>query len=269
MAGTTAQTGQDDSADRPAMRSQLSDHRYLLEEVRIEMNYAIISINEERSQYKKNIYQYVDLPKIDIDSFNSYKQDPLEELNRRGLKINLDYWTPKTGELGIWLSNINAWQSCVNSEEPLIVFEDDAVVTANFMSRLKRIVDVLPADYGLLSLWVPENQYNDYSQNIEYDDFGFAVRRRMRMKSGFETGVPMLAKAYQGYGGVATLYSPAGARALLDATRELGLMNPSDCFIYMMVHSGRVQGYAPIPGYEIVSYDWSAKTTVQDTERAF
>lgn len=234
------------------------------------MNYTIISINDDRAEYKRMIRERTAFPEVVVPAFNARENDPIAELARRDLRVNNEYqWYPSRGELGIWLSVINAWEYAADSGETLVVFEDDAIPDPNFGEMVKYYCEELPGDWDYMALWVPENQKQDYYYNVTYDENGYpSIRGTLpEEQSLFRMEHPKLAKVYQGYGGVALMYSPAGAAKFLDLIRKQGLWSTSDCYLYLAAHAGWVNGYAPHPNVEMpVHYDWSATTTIHDTE---
>lgn len=228
------------------------------------LKFNIISINDERIAYKDNIRKHVGMEEVSIPSVNAYKVDLPFELKSRGLESRP--WTPKIGELGVWLSNFDCWQWAADNEE-LVVFEDDAIIDENFYDGLQVLYSELPEDWDFLTLWVPENQRQDYMYRVEYDDEGMPniLGNVPPGKSSFDYGARFTARAYQGYGLVATMYSPKGGAALIESARRRGICTPADCFIFQETHAERVKGYAPKPTVGLVSYDWSAETTVHNT----
>lgn len=235
------------------------------------MKFTILSINDDRIKYKQSILKNVRFPYESVVCFDATKQDPLEEIEKNGWVLHREPdWTPKAGELGVWISTIRSWQKCIELDEPLIVFEDDAVVEENFMRDLEALMVDLPEDYGYLSLWVPPNQYQDYTYKVTYDNRGMPTvegRVRVARDSPFYIGKSNIAKVYQGYGNVATLYSPDGARCLIKHLEKHGMYAPVDCFIHMAAHAQAVRGYAHMPDKGLVGYDWSQETTVHNTGR--
>lgn len=234
------------------------------------MKYTILSINDDRAEYKKVIRERVPLVEVEVPAFDASKKDPVAELEGRGFTVHSGpEWHPKRGELGIWISTINAWEYCIEHGEDLVVFEDDAVPFSDFNSRLISLVGRLPHDWGFMALWVPDDQHQDYHYYVDYDKDGKArILGSGRQNSQYHLD-GVLAFVYQGYGGVAVLYSPRGAQELLDQVKQRGLYCPVDCFIYMMSNAqhGTV-GYAPAPNTpKPVGYDWLAPTTVHHTER--
>jgi GR25 family glycosyltransferase involved in LPS biosynthesis len=177
-------------------------------------------------------------------------------------------WTPSYGEAGIWLSNYIRWYRASQMSEPLIVFEDDAIIDEHFNAHIRTIMPQLPDNWDFVALWVPDNQRIDYRYNLRYNEHGDPEIYGMRpdgLPSYFDFGAPDLAKAYQGYGIVAMMYSPAGGTKLMKLAKKYGMRNPVDCFIFQEAHKGALNGYAPKPDKVVVSYDWP-ETQIHNTE---
>lgn len=230
------------------------------------MKFNIVSINDDRKVYKDAIRATLGLEEIHIPSVAGYKVDIAAEMASRGLR-STDEWHAKIGEAGCWLSHFDRWRAVADMDEPLIVFEDDAIVLDNFESDLLEWKSELPSDWDYVSLWVPDNQRQDFNYNAFYDNRGIPtiVGRLSNQDSKFNFGSEHWARVYQGYGMVATMYSPSGGARLVERAREMGWNSPVDCFISLEAHAGRLNGFAPKPWIELVGYDWSQQTTIHTT----
>jgi GR25 family glycosyltransferase involved in LPS biosynthesis len=235
------------------------------------VKYSIITINDKRKYYKDQIRQHVGLEEERIVSVDgSYmNRDGLIEshLDDLGLWIS-SQWPLSLGEIGVWMSNLLHWERVAVMDEPLVVFEDDAVIDAHFSEHMNTIVSQLPDDWDFVALWVPDNQRIDYRYNLRYNEHGTPEIYGMRpegLPSFFDFGSRDLARVYQGYGMVAMMYSPAGGRKLAELAKKYGLRNPVDCFIFEEAHKGALNGFAPKPDKVFVSYDWP-ETTIHNTE---
>lgn len=237
------------------------------------MKYHIISINDERKSYKDNIRKHVPLPEAEWTDYNAYFTPPREGLAARGLEWKPDWPNPKIGEMGVWLSNYDAWKNISEMDSPCIVFEDDAVVDETFWLKFTNFIDQLPSDWDFAALWVPENQRVDYRYSLVYNHTGVPLifGTLPYEKSIFQVpGADRAALVYQGYGMVSLVYSPRGAEKLVNYAHSRGITGPVDCWIYEIAHMDEtnVKGYAPRPEYaDIVTYDWAATSHVQLTER--
>lgn len=232
------------------------------------MNYVIVSIDDSRLEKKTAIRQrlgnHTEIPFVGCNG-----RDPESVKDHMDyFSGHLDRWTPKVGELGVWLSMQKAWETAVN-EGPLIVLEDDAVVAEEFDVYLNSIMEELPEDWDFFALFVPDNQFRDFWYTHAYDDRGEVVERSYKHPLYQpNTGSLVVAKSYQGYSCVGMMYSRAGGQKLLDIAKQYGMYTPVDCFIFQQAFAGKVNGYAHHPAYRRpVTYDWeNSPTLVQDTE---
>lgn len=233
------------------------------------MKFNIITLNHpEREHYRAAIRQHVPYEEITIPAVDGRMVDVKEQLHNRG--IPMASWQYKAGEAGVWLSNFDCWSWAAENNEELIVFEDDAVVNAGFPHHFGNFYTALPENWDFAALWVPENQRVDYQYDVTYNEIGDPVHvgpLKHYADSNYKVNL-FAARVYQGYGMVSLMYSPKGARRLLELARDTGPYTPVDCWIYQQAHMGNLDGYAPTPVFcRIVKYDWSAETTIQKTER--
>lgn len=255
------------------MRREPHDHLPRNSQVQVEaMRYNIISINDDRKDYSDAIRRQIDLPELVLPAVNGREVDLDAEFEKRQLE-RLPVWNnAKVGELGVWLSNFDRWETVSCMDEGLVVFEDDAILDPYFNTKFRDFWHELPHGWDFAALWVPENQRQDYLYDATFDHHG-----SLRI-NGFKTPetsiyrVPEMhygALVYQGYGMVSLVYSPKGGARLVELARKYGIDEPVDCWIYQQAHLGRLEGYAPKPEHAtIVHYDWKAPSHVQLTERA-
>lgn len=234
------------------------------------MKYNIISINDDRIMYKEAIRSNVHREEVNIPAVNAFDVNIQDELSRRGIKIAYPGMF-SVGEIGIWLSMFDCWQWAVDNNEELITFEDDAIPYWDFQPKFDIIYEEIPKSYDFFCLWVPDNQRIDYVYNVVYDDEGIPRKvgpNRHPSNSIYDFGPERVTRVYNGYGNVAQLFSPKGAKFFMDRVRDVGIYTPVDCYLYQEAHAGRCEGYGPKPNYaKLVSYDWKAETTVHRGER--
>jgi len=239
--------------------------------LRTQVKYSIISINDKRQHYKDAIRRYVGFEEeriVSVDgAYLNRDGEILEHLADLGLKP--PHWPMSVGEIGVWMSNFLHWEHVSRMDEPLIVFEDDAIIREGFPDAVNNLVAQLPEDWDFLVLWVPDNQRIDYRYNLSYNKDGDPEIYGMRpegLPSYFDFyGAQDVARVYQGYGTVSMLYSPAGGKKLAELAKFHGLRGPVDCFVFQEAHKGAVNGYAPKPDKVFVDYDWPA-TQIHNTE---
>lgn len=239
------------------------------------MKYTIISINDDRAEYKKYIRRVVEgtelyIPAVDGNRILDDCWD--KEFENRGLTYHRGMWgNAKRGELGVWLSNFDRWEFASELESPLIVFEDDAIPDPFFNERLDQLMAEVPEDWDFVALWVPENQRQDYLYDVKYNENGHPHINGAVTPENSRYRIPgavYAALVYQGYGMVSLMYSPSGGKKLIDLARTRGIDTTVDCWIFEEAHKGNLNGYAPRPEQAtIVNYDWKALSHVQLTDR--
>lgn len=232
------------------------------------MKYSIVTIDDSRAKYKDYIRRVVPYPETCFGGVNAKAVNLREELEKRNLHMPYPGQF-KIGEIGIWLSLYDRWKWVVDNDEPLIVFEDDAIPNPDFERVLERDYEHLPEDAAFMALWIPPNQLQDYRYNAVYNEEGIVRINGYRPdgESQYDFGDEYLSRVYNGYGHVGILYTPAGGKFFKERAEEVGLYTTADCFLYQEAHAGRCQGYGPKPKYaNLVHYDWP-QTTIQDTER--
>lgn len=230
------------------------------------MKYGFITVDESRKAYKDEIRGMLSsrFEEVPLDCVDARNKNVRGDLERNGLSIH--DWMPRSGEVGCWLSHFQAWDKVATMDEDLLVFEDDAIITHTFEEDLLVVLNELPQDFDYLALWVPDNQKQDYFYEVEYDERGVAnVLAANSTKFQFKIDKNHISKVYQGYGMVATLYSPKGGAKLVELAREQGIWASVDLFMHGMAHIGAVNAFAIKPYVaNLVKYDWP-QTTIHNT----
>ena len=216
--------------------------------------YITISVDDSRLQTRDGIdssMKSAGIPKIDGVSFVDGRIPGEVE---KHLKIN-SLPTPasgfRLGELGVWMSNYYCWKAISETDfDGVIVFEDDAVIPDDklFSLIMRAIMLELPSDYDAFSLAPPQRHFYDRSEH--------------------DIGSELVCRSYQGYGCVSTMYSPKGARKLVDFVESEGFQYPVDCFIFEEKGlSSALETYAPMPDVtEFVTF-LEQGTSIHNTER--
>lgn len=69
------------------------------------------------------------------------------------------------GYIGLWISNLNAFYSLLESDyDAILIFEDDAVLVDDFELKFKRCLEELPTDFGLFSIGYRDLYLSSYSE---------------------------------------------------------------------------------------------------------
>lgn len=236
------------------------------------MKYTIISVSNKREESKRAIRQELSAhEEVTEVQFCGPADDKIGRMKDYGLDFDDSYWHPQTGELGIWLSTYACWQWCVDNNEPLRYFEDDAIIKPGFDDWYNGLFEPdftqEPLTPDAISLIVPFNQYNDFT--LQY----FQPNAMMAYPDGAPdnlVGYKKICRAYQGYCNVAMELYPAGAAKLIDAAHRYGIYTPIDCFIFEQAQDDvrrrnptRLNVLTPKPEFATgVDVDWNAETHI-------
>lgn len=232
--------------------------------------FGFITINDDRIVKKEATRELLaNWDEIVIPCVDGSNLDNLTEGKKQFR--NDHAWFGKPGEYGVWLSQINAWKTIIDYGRPVLVLEDDAILTPHFEETFDHYMSQVPDDFGLFTVFVPENQYGDYNYEYTCDENGHFIGAAQGHPSGAPSIVlpgKDICRAYQGYGCVANYISPLGAAALLDYALDRGIDTPVDCFIFEAYRAKKLDAYSFRPGFpRLADVDWSAPSTIQYQER--
>jgi len=165
--------------------------------------------------------------------------DDLDTYKERTLELS-------PGERGCSSSHIRAWQHCLeqagDSNQPLLVLEDDAAPTPDFVPTLTRALAALPADAHIL--------YLGYSQAAEW-------RRELS---------PELVESEYVWTTVGYIVWPAGARILLS---KLPIDQPVDNWMASLNASGDVKAYCVRPKVVRQAEAWNVNSDVAHSDEHY
>jgi len=222
------------------------------------IGYIIITLGEEsRQQLVTTTHRLakeaglIEVPCVEfVDGRTPEKLNAALALSE--FKINSDGGF-HNGEVGLWLSTINALKAIASGEhEYVVVFDDDAVILPSFETMLPWVLRELPADADFFAVAVPENQRQDYYYHRAFTENGswFLISQDRHPKEGSPHYIPgnsLVCKVYQGYRTVATMYSKSGAQRILDILERTGLYTPIDLFLFENHHANLLNGYTFLP----------------------
>jgi GR25 family glycosyltransferase involved in LPS biosynthesis len=208
--------------------------------------YTIITLgNPERYQLRQAVHQAMaGIGYVEGRAVDGRKEDELKWWeSHHGLEYRMSEWRP--GELGLWYSNINNWKWIARQDDNVLVFEDDAIPLEGF----RYVVDNVPP---------PE----DFDFATYYTPF-----RRPYQGGKFRWEESNM----QEHGNIAVLYSPKGAKKILDILGEEGLEYPVDIWLFKQAKfTKRLKGYAPrIIDKVVIDHDFDVPTNIHDEERIY
>jgi len=225
------------------------------------VKYIIISINDDRA-WQKDLIRNTLGPdnEIVIDCVNGSDEAQVLEAraefpevfeNGHPLFYNWAYMMKK-GELGVWLSNLRAYRAISEQSEPVIVFEDDAIIRPQFDENMELIMKYLPEEWDLVSLYTPHD--------CQFPNSPMAY-------AGIEQN-NVVVRNYQSYCFVTIMYTPEGARKILGYTEKYGISGPIDIFVMDLANNVWIDAFATShQNYLPVNYDWDSPTTIHNTEK--
>jgi GR25 family glycosyltransferase involved in LPS biosynthesis len=219
-----------------------------------DLNYSILSINDraiENINNTKNIMS--NFQEINVECVNGNKVDSKKMLDSMGITLNNWSWhsSPRGGELGVWLSSINLFNKMINENiKNVLLFEDDATLSNNFLNNFLSMVEEIPEDYDFLSLVFPSS-----SKYLYKDDA--------------EVGLSKICSAkYNHFSTIAILWSKNGAKKMIDSLNTYGIKHPIDIQIFdFLLSNNLINGYSIKPDQEqIVFHDWNKYRSTIDLD---
>lgn len=150
------------------------------------------------------------------------------------------------GERGCAKSHIRAWQHCLaaagSANKPLLVLEDDADPTPDFIATMSRVLPKLPRDAHVL--------YLGYSQAANW-------RREI---------CPELVESEYVWTTVGYMVWPAGARLLLS---KLPVDQPVDNYMAALNASGDLKAYCVRPKIVLQAEAWNVNSDVAHSDEHY
>jgi GR25 family glycosyltransferase involved in LPS biosynthesis len=215
------------------------------------MKYTIIQINDrvsenvKKNKIKLSIFDYVG----EIKFCDASKVDSKKIIEGMGFSINWNPFDgrtlpPLSGELGIWVSNIEVFKYIVkNNISKMLVIEDDAILKENFVEELSLIMQEVPKNFDFVSL------YSNPNQNKEDETTSLSLK--------------YLHKSINQYAGnVAMIYSFNGAKKILRLLKKEGIEYTVDCQIFRKSLEKKLDGYSLKKEYNIAFHDFHVASTI-------
>lgn len=178
------------------------------------MKINVISLKDSQKRRDEFIRWNADY--IDFEFFDA--------VNGRTLELTDEIITQQAisvyprGAIGCAMSHLALWDQCIESDEPMVIMEDDVFVSKDFRSHLTRVMDMLPDDWHILQL-----NYNCDSilayWNTPYEiAVTFYTGRQFVDQDivNFQQSdiYPGIARLKMSYGGGCYVISPSGAKIM-------------------------------------------------------
>lgn len=220
------------------------------------MKFTIISIDDSRRGFKDAIRR--DMAGVNEVSIECLDARPTDlDLNAYLASIGLKmapFWLHqqwKRGDIGGFVGHYNAWRKCVELDEPLVVFEDDAIIPKRdsiITDWIAWATDEVP-DWEFLSLCANSYGQMFYDQRVIFDGYGYH-KFHQPLQSGeanqFDAS-KLFARVYQPWTLTAAVYTPKSARHLIKMVQEVGIFMNADAFVMHQARLQRFIAYAPKP----------------------
>jgi GR25 family glycosyltransferase involved in LPS biosynthesis len=207
----------------------------------LNLKYSIISIDDRAIDNTSNTRKLMkNFEEIHIDCINGNKQDVKKMLSEYNMSLLNWNWhsSPRGGELGLWLSNINLFKKMIDENiENVLLFEDDAIVTYKINDAIDNAFNEMPEDYDFMSFVFPSS-----SKHLYKDDANIGLKTICSAK-------------YNHFGTYAVLWSNSGAKNMLKILNEIGITCPIDIYMYdFLLKENLINGYSLRPDQEQVVF---------------
>lgn len=155
----------------------------------------------------------------------------------------------KLGELGIWASNIEAWEKFLESDyDAVILMEDDIVLANDFNKRLVDLLNRLPDNWELFSGFVPAT----------------SMRRWRRNSKAYKIGDPEIAKLFQTWSCLCYVVTKSAVEKILNKVSN-GIDVPIDS--YLFDDNSTINSYSiTYQAKNLCSLGHNLPSTIQDAE---
>ena len=169
-------------------------------------------------------------------TFFNYKKQNLDEfLSYRGMRINnlnerFGIYFPQTnGNHALIASDIIAMEYMLKNNIPeMIIFEDDIILHKDFTKRFKLAYNDLPKDYDFLA---------DMTVLPNYEEF--ATEEKNNLIGSDYICKSYLQNSHTGF----MLWSNKGAKKMLDAWYNFGILCPIDTFMFYLGQTDILNGF--------------------------
>ena len=236
----------------------------------LNLAYTILTVGDKREEQKKQIRSsFSNFPEVFVDCVDCTNDSTYQEMLKQYSHMFTSGWKPESpGELGVWISHINAWKYAAEMEyDALLIMEDDARMLPFASEKMMDTIDLLPDNWDSLSLWMSSMQYDKfflcpYGYRDDAGDIKWEGYRSGELP-GYNLDRRIICPAQQVVGLVATIITKAGAKKLLKALEDYKMFHCVDVFFFQMVKSERLKAYTVAPGQsDIVWINWETPSII-------
>jgi len=183
------------------------------------MSADIYVISLERSKDRREIFDNYNSKYIKYSYFNAVDGN---ELNVNSLPRNIfkkgsvNY---SKGALGCALSHLKLWEKCIDLDKPIVIMEDDAIVSKDFNKHMNNLIHSLaPKDWDIMLLNYNFDSILSY-KNTSFETCNCIFNKTQISNEDIDTFVnskinTTLAKLVHCFGLSSYIISPKGARII-------------------------------------------------------
>jgi GR25 family glycosyltransferase involved in LPS biosynthesis len=124
------------------------------------------------------------------------------------------------GAIGCAMTHLSLWKKCIELNEPMLILEDDAIVSHDFKNHLKNVYNMLPIDFDILQLsYNCDSLISFANTNFETCNamFGQTKITKIDIQNFVQSTIhPSVAKLFHSFGSSAYIISPKCAQKLIN-----------------------------------------------------
>jgi GR25 family glycosyltransferase involved in LPS biosynthesis len=224
-------------------------------------DYVVMSISDKRKRLFSAIdSNLIDLNKHYIKSVDASKFENINNffLDNPEIKETRCY---KTGFIGHMMSEINILKYCIkNNINNMLILEDDAVLSKNFITDLSLLMNHLPSDYDYFMLFEDTQRPKCYQlskiESRSFDPVYVDEERKNRDEVHNDWIIEnneFIVRVYQKLGSVGLVISLNGCKKILSLIEKHGFGTSRrngtgfDEMIYYFAKFNQLNGYQPNP----------------------
>ncbi|MAA64130.1 MAG: epitope biosynthesis protein [Alteromonadaceae bacterium] len=102
-------------------------------------------------------------------------KNPVEAIYDKSLRLRLKGAPLSPGQLGCYASHFNIWKTCVETQQPLVVLEDDVTFDESLFKDFLDNISALPEEAGCVRLF--ENKTRNHKEYPYLKFGGFSLMR--------------------------------------------------------------------------------------------
>jgi GR25 family glycosyltransferase involved in LPS biosynthesis len=181
------------------------------------MKYFVINLDRYQNRLSNFFNTNGNSDKIERFSAVDGNKLVIETLEKRGL-IEKELRSYSRPALGVALSHLLLWEKCREINEPITIFEDDAVLNDGFFEKSQRVLETLPNSWEFIAWgWNFDSAMQFYLPSSFSPCITFYSQDELRKNIELfknQTFVPSAYKLHTLFGAFAYGVSPLGANQL-------------------------------------------------------